>query len=268
MNFKQAHNSNFRTGRTQGIKYIVIHYTANDGDTAKNNVDYYARTADLLASAHYYVDKNEVWQSVKEGDTAYHCGTEYSYKHPYCRNSNSLGIELCSRYDGNLKADNDAKKVDFSKFYFEDAVVSNAVKLTKELMAKYNIPAENVIRHYDVTGKTCPAPMVIDVNWWNEFKAMLAENTKNNENEGVLSVEQYKDLKKEIDALKAEIKALKEAIGTIYKSADEIPEYYKSVKELVKKGIIKGTAENNLNLPEIMVRALVIADRVNKGETL
>ena len=262
MNFKQAHSTNFRTGRTDNIKYIVIHYTANDGDTAKNNVDYYARTSNLKASAHYYVDKTEVWQSVKESDTAYHCGAN-TYKHKECRNANSIGVELCSRYDGNIKEDKKNNTVDFGKYWFEDAVIANAVNLTKELMAKYNIPAENVIRHYDVTGKTCPAPMVLDVNWWNEFKAML--NAENNENEGVLSVAQYNELKEEINALKGEIEALKDVIGTTYKTADEIPEYYGYAKELVDKGVIKGVAENNLNLPEIMARTLVIADRINKG---
>ena len=44
----------------------------------------------------------------------------------------------------------------------------------KELMAKYNIPAANVIRHYDVTGKVCPEPYVRDTAAWNTFKANLA----------------------------------------------------------------------------------------------
>ena len=165
INFKQAHKSNYCTGRTSDIKYIVIHYTANNGDTAKNNIDYYARKENLKASAHFYVDENEVWQSVKEGDTAYHCGAN-KYVHPYCRNSNSIGIELCSRKDAD------------GKYYFKDETIQNAVKLTKELMAKYNIFVGNVIRHYDVTGKICPAPMVNDEILWNTFKAMLTEKNK------------------------------------------------------------------------------------------
>lgn len=159
MNFKQAHDSNFRSGRTSKIKYIVIHYTANDGDTAKNNIDYYAREI-VKASAHYFVDENEIWQSVKEGDTAYHCGAN-SYKHPYCRNSNSIGIELCSR------------QYEDGSYYIKHETVSNAVELVKELMKKYDIPIENVIRHYDVTGKICPAPMVKDENEWVKFKSQL-----------------------------------------------------------------------------------------------
>ena len=159
VNFKQANIGNFKWGRSEAVKYIVVHYTANDGDTAKNNADYYARES-IKASAHYFVDENEIWQSVKEGDTAYHCGANV-YKHKECRNSNSIGVELCSRQykDGS--------------YYIKPETVKNAVLLVRELMQKYDIPAENVIRHYDVTGKICPAPMVNDENQWAEFKNKL-----------------------------------------------------------------------------------------------
>lgn len=165
MNFKQCNSANYKTGRTSNIKYIVIHYTANDGDTAKNNADYFNR-ADIKSSAHYFVDEKEVWQSVKDTDTAYHCGTTGTYKHPYCRNANSIGIELCSRKDSK------------GNYYFKDATVKNAAELTKTLMAKYNIPVTNVIRHYDVTGKLCPAPMVNNASLWDKFKEMISVSAK------------------------------------------------------------------------------------------
>lgn len=264
MNFKQAHSSNFKSGRTNAVRYLVIHYTSNDGDTAENNVDYYERTANLKASAHFYVDTKEVCQSVKEGDTAYHCGA-YTYMHPYCRNSNSIGIELCSRYTGNLKKDKANDTVDFSKYYFEDAALKNAAELTKELMAKYNVPIENVIRHYDVTGKTCPAPMVLNDDLWVKFKEMLTDKEENKTSED-LTMSQYEELKKEIDGLKAENKALREAIGTVYKTADEIPDYYReTIQPMIDKGVIKGIGENNLNLPEVIVRTLVFNKRDDNG---
>ena len=56
VNFKQANIGNFKWGRSEAVKYIVVHYTANDGDTAKNNADYYARES-IKASAHYFVDE-------------------------------------------------------------------------------------------------------------------------------------------------------------------------------------------------------------------
>ena len=45
-------------------------------------------------------------------------------------------------------------------WYFEGATVQSAIELTRYLMKKYNIPADHVIRHYDVTGKICPNPYV------------------------------------------------------------------------------------------------------------
>ena len=165
MNFKQAHTSNFKAGRTQPILYVVEHYTSNNGDTAKNNADYFNRAV-VKASAHYFVDENGVWQSVKDTDTAYHCGTTGTYKHPKCRNANSIGIEMCSRKDSN------------GNYYFKEETIKNAAELTKSLMAKYNIPAANVIRHYDVTGKICPAPMVNNPALWNNFKEMISLSKK------------------------------------------------------------------------------------------
>ena len=165
MNFKQCNSTNYRVGRTSVIKFIVIHYTAGNGDTAKNNVDYFANNKNLSASAHYFVDEKMVWQSVKDADTAWHCGGK-TYKHPQCRNDNSIGIELCSIKDS------------AGNYYFKDETIKNAAELTKSLMAKYNIPAENVIRHYDVTGKVCPAPMVNNTTLWNNFKKTLPVPTK------------------------------------------------------------------------------------------
>ena len=157
MTFKQAHSGNYQPGRTQPIEYIVVHYTANKGDTAKNNVDYFARTV-TGTSAHYFVDRNAVMQSVDEGDTAWHCGSDHP-RHPYCRNSNSIGIEMCDSVDG-----------------VPDDVKSLTVSLVQELMSRYGLDSSHVLRHYDVTGKRCPAPWVDNPAEWMEFKTMLEED--------------------------------------------------------------------------------------------
>lgn len=157
MTFKQARSGNYQPGRTQPIEYIVVHYTANKGDTAKNNVDYFARTV-TGTSAHYFVDRNAVMQSVDEGDTAWHCGSDHP-RHPYCRNSNSIGIEMCDSVDG-----------------VPDDVKSLTVSLVQELMSRYGIDSSHVLRHYDVTGKRCPAPWVDNPAEWMEFKKMLEED--------------------------------------------------------------------------------------------
>ena len=154
-----CHSSNYTKGRAQKVQYIVLHYTANNGDTARNNCNYFAG-AGRNASAHYFVDENEVVQSVHEADTAWHCGAKYP-KHAYCRNSNSVGIEMCSRKDAN------------GNYYIKPETVARAVELTRALMVYYNIPQSRVLRHYDVTGKHCPAPWVRDESQWRAFLEAL-----------------------------------------------------------------------------------------------
>lgn len=163
MNFKQANEANFARGRTQPIEFLVIHYTANNGDTVQNNLDYFSRNA-VGASAHYFVDENGYGQSVKDSDTAYHCGAA-EYKHPACRNANSIGMELCSRKDSK------------GNYYFPDQTVYNAAALARELMQTYGIDRAHVLRHYDVTGKRCPAPMVDNPTLWENFLNLLEDRT-------------------------------------------------------------------------------------------
>lgn len=157
---------NYNDGQLSRIKYIVIHYVGATGG-AKANCEYYASKY-IGASAHYFVGfEGEIWQSVEDKNIAWHCGAK-SYKHPECRNANSIGIELCVRNKGS--------QADTSRdWYFEDATIRAAIVLTKELMKKYQVPAECVIRHYDVTGKICPNPYVYNhtKHTWNAFKAAL-----------------------------------------------------------------------------------------------
>ena len=206
ISFKQCHRSNYKAGRTNTIEYIVIHYTANNGDTAANNANYFANNANLEASAHYFVDENEIYQSVEEKDIAWHCGATV-YKHPNCRNANSLGVELCSRKD------------ETGNYYFKAGTVTNAVELTKKLAKKYGIPIGNILRHYDVTGKNCPAPFVKSESAWEDFKNKIKEN---------------------ID--------MSEVGNTPSEWAKE------AVEKAVAKGIIKGDESGNLMLQNSVTR--------------
>lgn len=77
---------------------------------------------------------------------------------------------MCVRNKGN--------RADTSRdWYFEEATVQAAIALTKNLMAKHNIPADRVIRHHDVTGKICPNTYVYNhtQHTWEAFKAALAD---------------------------------------------------------------------------------------------
>jgi len=140
-------------------KYIVIHYTANPGASAYNHYVYFNREY-VGASAHYFVDTKEIVQILENNWYGWHCGAK-TYKHPECRNSNSIGIEMCIEKDWTLT----------------EIVVDKTIELTKMLMKKYNIPIQNIVRHYDVTGKNCPAPFVENPTRWEDFKARLINDT-------------------------------------------------------------------------------------------
>ena len=245
MNIKQGlpcHNSNYSAKRGgNSIKYIVIHYTANNGDTAQNNCKYF-NSPNRKASAHYFVGRDGVFQSVQDIHTAWHCGGS-SYKHKYCRNANSIGIEMCSKIDGN------------GKYYIENSVIDNAIDLTKYLMDKYNISSSNVIRHYDVTGKTCPEPFVRDENIWKNFKSQLEDNAMTREEKA-----KFNELVNVVSALQTTIDKL--ANPMIYNYIDKnMPEWARpTIQKLVDKGILQGD-ENGLGLTYSDLRYLVWNDR-------
>lgn len=173
-NFK-THNTSARTGK---IEYIIIHYVGATGD-AKANINYYNQPTTTNASADFYVGfAGDVWQYNPDPVIRY-CWAVGGKKlstgggsfYGIAKNTNCVSIEMCVRNYGS--------KADTSKdWYFEDATVISAIELTKELMKRYNIDSNHVIRHYDVTGKICPNPYVYNYtkHTWEGFKASLATN--------------------------------------------------------------------------------------------
>lgn len=205
-----CNTANYGGLRAKKVKYIVVHYTAGNGDTARDNGIYFQRN-EVGASAHWFVDETTAVASVPEQFIAWHCGGA-AYVHLECRNSNSIGVELCSRRD-----------VD-GEYYFLPETVDNAVELIRELMEKYNVPPERVIRHYDVTNKICPAPFVgVGIEDWKEFKEEIAMKR--------------------------------------YNTVQELPAWARpTVQKLIDKGFLNGT-DTGLDLTHDNVRMLVILDR-------
>lgn len=182
MNIKQNLTTvNFReNGNTSRIKYIVVHYTAGKSDyegAAHDNTKYF-KSENRSASAHYFVDCGDtIWQCVEDKHVAWHCGDKNinSFKSPYfgvCTNINSIGVEMVSVFEN-------------GKYFIREETLKNTAELVHYLMQKYNVPMDRVIRHYDVTGKPCPAPLVNN-NEWKKFKNMITE---------VGNVPNFKDVK-------------------------------------------------------------------------
>lgn len=234
-NYRLAKNTNYGKARnTSNIKYIVIHYTGNDGDTDTSNGNYFANN-NTGTSAHYFVDEDSCTQAVPDNHIAYHCESKGMKFKCGCRNANSIGVEMCS-------------DVVNGEYVITERTKANALILTKWLMAKYNVPASNVIRHYDVCGKLCPEPWVRDVTEWQDFKNKLEEE----------------------DMTEAEVKKIATKVANdmiydykdkVYNKVEEVPEWGRAtVKKLIKKGVLNGD-EKGLNLSYTMLRMLIINDR-------
>ena len=144
------------------IKYIVIHWVGA-ASSAKNNADYFY-SADRSASAHYFVDDKEIWQSVLDKNAAWAVGggpldqaspyAKYGKKYfNKCTNSNSISIEMC------------CKKNSQGKLYITDETIDLTAELVQMLQKKYSISDKNVIRHFDVNGKLCPGTHIEELKW-------------------------------------------------------------------------------------------------------
>lgn len=168
-----ANRANYgRQRQLSDIKYIVIHYTANDGDTDENNGKYFANNV-TKSSAHYFVDDDSITQSVPDNYVGYSVGgNRYAnYKqtggaklYKVCTNSNSISIELCDDVKDGV-------------VYPSAKTIENALDLARLLMRKYNVSTDRVIRHFDVNGKPCPAYWVDDAKWKAEFWSKLGSTT-------------------------------------------------------------------------------------------
>lgn len=171
MNIKTnlANRNNYGAARDLSkIKYIVIHYTGNDGDTDESNARYFKNNV-VQSSANYFVDDDSITQSVPDNYVAWAVGgkkyasasqTGGAKYYGICTNTNSISIELCDDVRNGV-------------IYPSAKTIQNALELTKTLMKKYNVPASNVIRHFDVTGKICPGYWAgtseKDAKWKTEF---------------------------------------------------------------------------------------------------
>lgn len=146
-----------RSGEKQGkIENIVVHWVGNAGSSAIGNRNYFnslATSHRTYASSHYIIGlEGEIIRCIPEDEVAFHSG---SWK----MNRKSIGIEDCHP-DWNGK--------------FNDRTYASLVELCADICRRYNLTADNIIRHYDVTGKNCPKYYVEHEDEWIKFKNDVA----------------------------------------------------------------------------------------------
>lgn len=146
------------TGKITGI---VVHYTANPGASAKANRDYFENLKDThstKASSNFVIGiDGEIIQCVPTWEVAYASNE---------RNKDTVSIECCHLDDtGN----------------FTKATYRSMVQLTAWLCMKFDLDEEDVIRHYDVTGKQCPKYFVENEDAWQNFRGDVRQALANTE---------------------------------------------------------------------------------------
>lgn len=160
-----------------GIKGIVMHYTANNGGTARNHKNYFNNLSGSYASAHIFVDDNEAICIIPLNEITYHANDiqKYVNGHPYYplrgvignANYSTIGVEMCLDRNGNIT----------------EKTFKNTVKAVKELIAIYpHITRDKIWRHFDVTGKNCPAPWVAKPSELERFKNEVFSKSNDNSN--------------------------------------------------------------------------------------
>lgn len=148
------------------IDAVVLHWVGNPGTNAEQNRRYFESLKDgsRKASAHYIIDDHEIVQCIPDDEVAYHVGQpagvpytdwareRWGGEHPnwYC-----IGVEHCHP--------------DWSGVW-TDAVMRRSVVLVAGLCLAYNLDADAVVRHFDVTGKECPRHMATNPSKLAEYR--------------------------------------------------------------------------------------------------
>lgn len=139
-------NRSRRAGGLGGIKYFVVHYTGGIG-SAKNNCIFFA-TANRNSSADFFIDKDgSIWEynNILDGYYTWHCGDgrgKYGIS-----NGNSVSVEVVSGGEA-----------------FTAAQVRALADLYAHVCSVLGRKLE-VVRHYDASRKSCPAPYVSSSKW-------------------------------------------------------------------------------------------------------
>lgn len=134
----------------EAVNAIVIHYVGNPETTAQQNRDYFASLAETgedSVSSHFVIGTDgTIIQCIPLDEKSY-CTNH--------RNRDTISIECCH-------PDSDGQFTPQT----EEALIS----LVRYLAQGYGLGYDDVIRHYDVTGKECPKYYVEHEDAWIALK--------------------------------------------------------------------------------------------------
>ena len=137
-----------RSGRAlEDFRGIVIHYVGNPGTSAAGNRNYFATPGTQVVS-HFVVGlQGEVIQCLPLWERSVASNS---------RNKDTISIEVCHPDDSGQ---------------FNATTYAALVRLTAWLCEVGDLTTDQVIRHYDVSGKECPRYYVRNEAAWEQFLA-------------------------------------------------------------------------------------------------
>lgn len=153
--------------KVQKIKALIFHYTGNSnkGANAEANRNFFQNHPNAQASSNFIVDDKTVVEAIPIGYVSYHAGgssytnlakNNFMLNNKVKPNDFAIGYEICNNSDGNW-----------------DKAVSNTIELAAKNIIEHKLDNVMLIRHYDVTNKICPKPMVDSTTAWENFKQRI-----------------------------------------------------------------------------------------------
>ncbi|RLM27307.1 N-acetylmuramoyl-L-alanine amidase [Brenneria alni] len=164
------------TAQSARIRFLVIHYTAEDFPTSLNTL------TDEHVSAHYLIPaqppfergKPVVWQLVPESQAAWHAGAS-SWRGFTRLNLSSIGIELENPgYQRTL--------IGVSWTPFPPSQIAVLTDIARQIVERYQITPQNVVAHSDIAPlrKQDPGPLFpwqqlaqADIGAWPEASRVI-----------------------------------------------------------------------------------------------
>lgn len=236
-----CNTENYAKCDARTVEYVAMHYTGvGYVDNPKSNCTYFANGS-RAASAHYFVDDTSIYQSVDPRDRAWAVGKNVMGR-TNCTNYNSISIEMCCTA---------------GKFRISEKTKENAARLAADLLKKIGYTSATfspyLVRHYDVSGKQCPAEMVplysqYMEGWgseeeWERFKALV---------KSYLYADEHPQHEQEEEEMR-------------YQTIEELPKSLQpEAQELVERGFLAGTG-NGLDVTLDMIRCMIVMLRAIKN---
>ena len=152
------HGKHTRPGdELREVRGVVLHWTGNPGAGIDNHRAWFNTIASTgpFASYHYMVDKERVVQLVPDDEIAYHAG-------PSGQTADWVRERLGGLPNWRTLA---VSMVHDDEHAIPEQTRRTAAELCADIMARYGLNTDTVLRHYDCTGKACPGPFLDRVKW-------------------------------------------------------------------------------------------------------